>query len=67
MARTTDGWYSWIVLAASLITNLLTMGFLFGSIGVLVSEYNIQFRVDIRTSSWVGSVLTGVLLFSGMV
>lgn len=65
MTRTTDGWYSWIVLAASLFSNLLTIGFVFGSVGALVSEYNKEFQVDIKTSSWAGSILAGTVLFSG--
>lgn len=63
--RTTDGCYSWMVLAVSFLFNLLTIGFIFGSIGALVAKYNEEFHVDIRTSSWTGSILTGVLLFSG--
>lgn len=57
--------YSWYVLAAAAISNLLGIGFLFGSVGVLTAEYNKVFDVDVRASSWVGSVLTGVLLCSG--
>lgn len=65
MRRTTDGWYAWLVLAAALISNLLTMGFIFGSVGVLVAKYNEQFGINVKTSSWAGSILAGVLLCSG--
>jgi len=52
-------------MVAAGVINLLTIGFLFGAIGVLTAEFNEQFEVEITASSWVGSVLTGVILCSG--
>lgn len=65
IARTTDGYYAWIVLGAIVVVHFLSIGFAFGSIGVFTAEYNELFKVDVRLSSWVGSVLTGILLCSG--
>lgn len=63
--RTVDGCYAWIVLGGTVLVHFLSIGFLFGSIGVFTAEYNEQFGVDVRLSSWVGSVLTGILLCCG--
>lgn len=60
-----DRGYAWVILAACVVINYLCIGFLFGVIGVLTSEYEVFFGVKIDEATWVGSILLAVLFLSG--
>ena len=55
--------YSWLVLAIVCITNILTIGFVFGTVGVFVQFYNDKFSADQqKLTGWIGSTASATLL-----
>ena len=57
--------YSWFVLGVVFITNFLTLGFAFGSLGLFVQHFNEYFSTDNNISGWIGAVGTAVVLAFG--
>ena len=53
---------SWLVLSVVLLTNILTLGFIFGVFGVYVQFYNDYFAADNSVTGWIGSVASGFML-----
>ena len=55
--------FSWLVLAIVCITNILTIGFVFGTVGVFVQFYNHKFSADQqKLTGWIGSTASATLL-----
>ena len=59
-----DGSYSWVVLVASFIANLIGDGCLF-SFGVLYVEFLDYFRESKAKTAWIGSLFMSVPLLTG--
>lgn len=57
-----DTSHSWLVLSVVFLTNILTLGFTFGSLGVFVQYFNEYFSTGSSITGWIGAVGTAVLL-----
>lgn len=60
-----DGTYSWILLVIITLTNICTLGYLFGTVGVFAERYPHLLNEDISVTNVIGSALIGAYLFSG--
>lgn len=61
-----DGPYSWLVFLAIVLSNTVCVGQLFGTVGLMTSDYQRVVKVSYIHASLLGSVAIGVFLFSGM-
>ena len=59
-----DGGYSWIVLIASFITNVIVDGVCF-AFGIFYLEFLDYFQESRGKTAWIGSILNGTYMIMG--
>ena len=61
-----DSGFSWLVLFASFIDHVFSIGFSYSVLGVLTIHQMYYFNITVSQSSLIGSVHLGVFLIGGM-